>query len=349
MDNFKNLLRLAAIDSLMVRFGNKGDGGYVLPQLLIDKTEVIYSYGVGSDVSFEIDFVKEKNIRCRIFDHTVDAPSSIIYFPEIIFCKEGLSTDVAPSKNSFMNHRKIYLDEDKKILLKIDIEGGEYKIFQDEKKFNFDNICGLIIELHDIGFHKKLAKSILSKFNENFLLVHVHGNNYGRFFEDEFTIYPDTMELTYINRGLIDQYVLTELNPLPIKGLDYPCNGEHLDFPNYLNSENYSKLIEIFNSLSDLHREHLKSRMFESINSMHESNFLKHSLQELRDANALLETQVESDSRSLQELRDANALLETQVESERVIRAYVANELRVALNKQYFRRIFDFIKSSLIK
>ena len=43
-------LKLYDIKSPKVRLGNEWDGGYVTSQLILDSSEALFSYGVGSDI-----------------------------------------------------------------------------------------------------------------------------------------------------------------------------------------------------------------------------------------------------------------------------------------------------------
>ncbi len=52
---------------------------------------------------------------------------------QISFYNEGLGISKKYKYDSFPNHLKRFGDEGKKILLKIDIEGGEYEVLKDEK------------------------------------------------------------------------------------------------------------------------------------------------------------------------------------------------------------------------
>ena len=67
-----NFLQPIASDAL-IRLGNKGDGGYVVPEFLVNKADSLLSFGMSSDWSFEED-VTEKNptIPIHVYDHTVD-------------------------------------------------------------------------------------------------------------------------------------------------------------------------------------------------------------------------------------------------------------------------------------
>ena len=59
-------------------------------------------------------------------------------------------------------------------VLKIDIEGSEYRILDDILKYQ-DKIAGLVIEFHNVDLHKDIISDFLKKFNLS--LCHIHGQN----------------------------------------------------------------------------------------------------------------------------------------------------------------------------
>lgn len=59
------------------RVGNpNGDGGYVIIDGLGDY-DLLLSAGIADDISFEDEFLKDKNIKCFAFDGTIQRFSSI--------------------------------------------------------------------------------------------------------------------------------------------------------------------------------------------------------------------------------------------------------------------------------
>ena len=64
----------------------------------------------------------------------------------------------------------------KNIFLKIDIDGNEYRIFNNILKIK-RKLTALVIELHDIDFHEKKIENFLKKVDMN--ITHIHPNNYG--------------------------------------------------------------------------------------------------------------------------------------------------------------------------
>jgi hypothetical protein len=58
----------------LTRVGKNEDGGYVLSSRQIDKTEILLSFGINNDWSFEADFLKRKNAKLFAFDRSVSLP-----------------------------------------------------------------------------------------------------------------------------------------------------------------------------------------------------------------------------------------------------------------------------------
>lgn len=264
MNKFRDLLIQYKVASPLIRLGNKGDGGYVLPEILIDNADVLYSYGVGSDVSFEFNFLDRKKIPIRLYDHTVDGLPDCLDHEYLNFRREGLGPREADNKNSFFEHQLFWEDQEKNTILKIDVDGAEYEYFEHDEFQHYGNVIGLIIELHDIGENKESAISLIEKINKFFLLVHIHGNNYGRLFLDHGDIFPDTLELVFICKELQTENSEKFFNKTP-SAIDFPCNNSVVDFPNIIpaSDNQLMEVLKIFNSLSDSYLCTLKTKASE--------------------------------------------------------------------------------------
>lgn len=108
--------------------------------------------------------------------------------------------------------------KEKKILLKIDIEGDEYQIIRQIKDFT-KKVHILIIEFHNLDKKRKLFKDSIVYLKTFFNIVHIHGNNYRSLCKDNF---PEVVELTFLNKEI---YPLDKKNfrkSFPIKDLDFP-------------------------------------------------------------------------------------------------------------------------------
>ena len=239
----------------MVRVGDKEDGGYVIPNHFRDSRLTLISIGLGDNWSFEnqgkgIFFDKFISV-----DHTVSISSILIrLLKRIASMKISLSTTFYFLKllknylNTFILKRNIHvrkklvsastklvkneitLDEcismtnGRKILLKIDIEGDEYKIIEDVYR-NSEKIDLLVIEFHQTEkMQIEFSKSIFV-LKEFFHLVHIHGNNFDYVSANGI---PNVIECTFVNRDLFKgEY--EKIRNLPIPKIDYPCNPGKID------------------------------------------------------------------------------------------------------------------------
>ena len=160
----------------LVRIGKQNDGGYLVSISDIKKTNILISFGIADDWSFESDFVKHNDIEVVAYDpslnflfllkkmiiKTIKNPLNFNGIKKLFSYKNffkgrrkhirkfiGLNTsnEMYSTFSQVMN--KI---NNKKIFLKIDIEGSEYR-FLDEIVANEKEITGIVIELHDCDIH----------------------------------------------------------------------------------------------------------------------------------------------------------------------------------------------------
>jgi hypothetical protein len=234
-----------------VRFGRNKDGGYVLEDNSLNCVDVIYSYGVGWEVSFEKALSRRVNRTVRMFDPTMFDWSNIpkhfregwfeiskyvakvVYFKTYLFLlpflgyrtrfyNEGIAITKQVKYNTFANHLRRFGEENARVLLKIDIEGGEYDLFCDESFLgSLDKVVQIAIEFHDLERRIVDFRSILEVLSKQFSVVHLHANNYGGVFQNSGTLVPGTVELTLISNSYLKTQV-PDTTPLPIRGLDYP-------------------------------------------------------------------------------------------------------------------------------
>jgi len=238
-----------------IRAGKLKDGGYVIEESTLKNVDIIYSYGVGWDISFEKALLKKIKKVCRIFDPTIDVSNfskhiyiqgkgnyyllkyfiaTVLWKPyiylhkalgyKIKFYSEGLGIRKEAKYNSFPNHVTRFGDQDKKIFLKIDIDGGEYEIFKTKEFVEaLNNVVQLAIEFHNVK--EKLAdlKSIIESISNKLSLVHVHGNNWGGTFEYTGKQIPTVLELTFVSNTFLKVKEFDKAD-YPIAGLDFANN-----------------------------------------------------------------------------------------------------------------------------
>src|SRR5580765_5653334 len=74
VENFISEVRSHETDKPLIRLGDAGDGGYILPDDLLG-VEYCFSPGVSDNVSFESDLAR-RGIRSFLADYSNDAPPS---------------------------------------------------------------------------------------------------------------------------------------------------------------------------------------------------------------------------------------------------------------------------------
>lgn len=219
----------------LIRLGNDGDGGYLVPEISLQKADLLLGFGIGNNNSFEDSFSIIFNKPSYGFDCTIQSSASksplFHFIPKCIAHKKTDS-----SNTNFFEQISLLNLQGKKIFIKMDIEGAEYDIIQDILQYS-PQITGLVFELH-IWNEQMLesATSLLSSINKHFTLVHIHGNNCAKHYIQGSNItgkMPSLIELTYISRNLLN-------NPLP-NNKSYPLSLDGLNCP-YRNGNKFNIL-----------------------------------------------------------------------------------------------------------
>ncbi len=180
-------------------YGSSYGGFYINPDLLTNNS-IIYSFGIGKDISFDmtcskhhqasiyafdptpksITWIKEQKLptNFHFFDFGIavgDKEFAEFYLPKNTKSVSGstIQSDVFDSINSIKLPMKSFSKITEMLLhthidvLKIDIEGSEYEVLEDilESKITINQ---LLIEFHDRLFDTQIYKSveIVKKLNE---------------------------------------------------------------------------------------------------------------------------------------------------------------------------------------
>ncbi len=205
-----------------VRLGRQNDGGYVILGKGKEDYEILLSFGISNDVSFELDFSKMyPNCKIYCFDPTVDdLPEKV---PNASFFKIGIDSVSTENYLSLYDIEKMIGQNfsEKKVFLKMDIEGYEWGVFNDTRSYELiKNIDQIAIELHFkyilrgnkymLPYFLIQRYKILKKIKQDFVVFNLHANNatldnsYTRF---STFIFPHVVEVSLLNKTLVETLV----------------------------------------------------------------------------------------------------------------------------------------------
>lgn len=237
------LLRPTQIFNSYKRFGKIGDGGYVIPDEVIQNLKDcdLLSFGINDDSSFESDFLKyNSKAKCFAFDPSIeDLPEGSN--KKIEFRKLGIA------KNNYGRYRNlnffIQTHGNSKYILKFDIEGYEWEILDDITKFQKQFplvICELhfksISSINKILYPYYLWKryNILKNFLGYYSITFLNTNNiYYSLFDNK--AFPNLVELTLVSNEFLLKYYnkktrsLCHLTDVNKKHYLYPFDSNSVD------------------------------------------------------------------------------------------------------------------------
>lgn len=215
----------------LARHGKSYDGGYVVAVKALNESDILLGYGIDTDNSFEDQYSVIYGKPSYGFDcgiQHIDSKSKLF-----TLVKECIASGAYLYNKSNSNYQissfEQQLDKlklkNKKIFVKMDIEGAEYDAFP-EIINNQNNITGISLEIHlkDLDYTKK-ALHLLKQLDKHFVLLHVHGNNCcinsGFSTTNSIGVIPSVIELSYINKSLVTNFVLSKNQFHPLK-IDQP-------------------------------------------------------------------------------------------------------------------------------
>ena len=233
------ILNTYKIPNKLVRVGPNEDGGYVIADGF--DYDLFISCGIANDIRFEEAFLQVYKIRCVAFDGTIQS------FPPQMNNIEWVNKNIGYSNTAKTTNLKEYIKNNKRIFLKMDIEGSEFNWLESMTEIELENLSQIVIEVHwpfDI-----YRMNMLNKLNKTHYIIHLHGNNYcdrdipqhmpsGRTYDGTVTIenketgtitLPEVFEITYINKNLCDNSLVEKAQIEFPTALDYPNNADAKD------------------------------------------------------------------------------------------------------------------------
>jgi hypothetical protein len=245
-----------------VRLGGDGDGGYIVPKFIIEMTDNLLSLGMSYEWTFDMHFQKLKpGLRVHGYDHTVSVKMlvKIVYrlfktlckapniekvgslYEQLLIFKNYIwfwvlknrhykQRIIFPPAHSYdvtlhQAIKRIQKNSSKGLFIKMDIEGSEYGLIDCLVEYA-GVISGLVIEFHDIHTNRQGFISAVKQLQQEFAIVHLHGNNMEQPDESGFL---KVIEISWVRKDVLPSANYRDTVYLP--GIDSP-NGDHR--PDYM-------------------------------------------------------------------------------------------------------------------
>jgi hypothetical protein len=229
------------------RLGNEGDGGYVVAMEHLALANDLYSFGIGNDVGFELDFLSLfPKAKAHLFDPTIQSPP----------CKH----DRFNFERTGIDSRALYgglpwgIEPDS--ILKIDAEWDEWEALL-EMPLNRLGFSQIIIEFHILHLEPRsglspyftgLYQSLVNKqnwklfhlygdvmvwMNSWYRCFHIHANNSLPMVNVDGYQFPPLLEMSFLRKDLADSDIKPASGPFPISGLDFANKKDRPDVINW--------------------------------------------------------------------------------------------------------------------
>ena len=239
--DFVNQFKVYDLGVEKIRIGRNQDGGYIYANQDLNKIDTVYSFGVDCEMGMESHF-HEINPTAKInmydpagklysqnydkvkMDKFVSELPSYCKFRNMGVCGDNISNEHLIPLSKLITQNG---DNKNRLLLKMDIEGGEFDVFSN----TYINYL-LLFDQMSIEFHFNLNdnsfiqtySNVLKKLNEHFYMFHIHANNYAPVCTVNGHSIPSVLEISFAKKSLFPNAVPSTVANKGTEYLDFPNN-----------------------------------------------------------------------------------------------------------------------------
>ena len=206
LEVFLERFRDKYVEMNLIRIGEEGDGGYLLPNIL-DETSYCFSAGIGHTVKFEHELGASYGIKSFVADASVE--TLYVSNDDFAFVPKFLGPRTCGAFITLSDWMEESVGrESRKQILKMDIEGGEYSVLIYEPNEVLARFSIMIIEFHKLQNLLErnflgIFSAIFEKIFHDFSICHVHPNNCCGIAKLDGIEVPRTIEVTFIRNDLL--------------------------------------------------------------------------------------------------------------------------------------------------
>ena len=168
-----------------------------------EKRGVSYSFGVGTDVSWDEGMAKQ-GYDVYMYDHTVTQLSKDCH--GFHFFRQGIAAVPCAGKDTLVHFLEVNgHDEKMGMILKMDVEGAEWEIIDTCDISCLDKFNQIVMEIHGmLNFSRvDIVTRCLKKLSQTHYVIHVHANNATvSLWLNGKVCLSDCMEVTWANKKI---------------------------------------------------------------------------------------------------------------------------------------------------
>jgi len=161
------------------RFGSANDGGYLMCQNLIEPIDAAYSYGIGPNDDWGCDVSRRYHVPVHQYD-CFDPARPTCSGGAFVFHNECVGDRTGYRKSHLFDTLENQIrkngDTSRHVIIKMDIEGGEWDSLFAAPDELLASIPQIAMEMH--GFDNPKIVEVIRKLKRNFYLVNLHFNNW---------------------------------------------------------------------------------------------------------------------------------------------------------------------------
>lgn len=191
--------------------------------------KIAYDACIDRDASWD-DAIAERGINVFAYDLAPNALPEMN--PRIRRFKNGLTGKLDPAHPDLETLPRLIEQNghsnENNMLLKMDIEGAEYSVLQSIDAKTLKRFKQIVVEFHGLIYAdlENVIGISIDKLNATHQLVHVHGNNGGKFIMRGGLLLPEMLECTYLRRSDYKFVESTRFFPTPLDKPNRPHRPE---------------------------------------------------------------------------------------------------------------------------
>lgn len=176
---FKELQAVPLTPCKLERFGETGDGGYLLCSNLLDQVKAGYSYGISGYDGWGCDVATRRQVPVHQYDCfnttvPVCKTGRTIFHPE---CVGGTArTEDGRPFDTILGQLGKNGDAAHHVVMKMDVEGAEWESLPAVTDEALQLVDQLVIEMHGVKEQKYV--DVVKRLTQFFYVANVHVNNY---------------------------------------------------------------------------------------------------------------------------------------------------------------------------